>query len=341
MTYRRIATEEAFAPPELVAGYLELIEREPDVDPGFRSAWAYFGRHASERARLIRERLQDLGERRLADMDAAGVDRQIVSLTSPGTQIFDADTGRRMAELANDRLAEAVGKHPTRLAGLTAIAPQDPGHAAREIERGCRRLGFRGVIVNSHTNGEYLDDPKFWAIFEAAEALRAPIYLHPNTPSRRMIGPMLERGLEVAIYGFQVETGFHALSLIVAGVFDRFPNLQIVLGHLGEGLPFWMYRIDHMHAQSVGSGRYRNWVRLQRKPSEYLRAHFHVTSSGMPWAPALAFVQGVMGEDRVLYAMDYPYQYVPEEVRMSEEAPMSPEARVKFFQGNAERLFGP
>jgi 2,3-dihydroxybenzoate decarboxylase len=337
--YQRIATEEAFAPAEMIAKYFELIDRDPNVDPGLKSAWGYFGRHASGRAQLIRERLQDLDERRIADMDAAGIDRQIISLTAPGTQVFDADTARHIAELANDQLAEATRKHRARFSGLTAIAPQDPQHAAREIERGKHRLGFHGVIINSHTNDEYLDDPKFWAIFEAAEALGMPIYLHPNTPSRRMIAPFLERGLEMAIYGFQVETGFHALSLIIAGVFDRFPKLQVVLGHLGEALPYWMYRIDHMHAQSVGSGRYKNWVPLKRKPSDYLRENFHVTTSGMPWAPAITFAQGVMGVDRVLYAMDYPYQYFPEEVAMSDEVPMRPEDRCKFFQTNAERLF--
>ncbi len=337
--YQRIAAEEAFAPAEMIAMYFDLIDRDPNVDPGLKSAWGYFGRHASGRAQAIRQRLQDLGARRIGDMDAAGIDRQIISLTAPGTQVFEADAARHVAELANDQLAEATRKHPSRFSGLTAIAPQDPAHAAREIERGKRRLGFHGVIINSHTNGEYLDDPKFWAIFEAAEALDTPIYIHPTTPSRRMIAPLLERGLEMAIYGFQVETGFHALSLIVAGVFDRFPRLQVVLGHLGEALPYWMYRIDHMHAQSVGSGRYPNWVPLERKPSAYLRENFHLTTSGMPWAPAIGFAQEVMGVDRVLYAMDYPYQYFPEEVEMSDEVPMSAADRRRFFQTNAERLF--
>jgi 5-carboxyvanillate decarboxylase len=336
--YKRIATEEAFAPPEMINLYLEMIEKDPNVDPGLKSSWAYFGTHASPRARAIRERLQDLGERRIADMDAAGIDMQVVSLTAPGTQVFDADTARHIAVLANDRLAEAVSKYPDRLVGLTAIAPQDPQHAAREIERG-RKLGFRGVIINSQTNDEYMDDPKFWPIFEAAEALDMPIYLHPTTPSKQMIQPFLKRGLEMAIYGFQVETGFHALSLIIAGVFDRFPKLTMILGHLGEALPYWMYRIDHMHGASVGSGRYKNWVPLKRKPSEYLRENFFITTSGVPWAPQINFCQTVMGVDRVMYAMDYPYQYIPEEVILSDNVPMSTEDKIKFFQGNAERVF--
>jgi 5-carboxyvanillate decarboxylase len=336
--YKRIATEEAFAPTEMVELYLKMIERDPNVDPGLKSAWGYFGLNATPRARGIRERLQDLGSRRIADMDAAGIDMQVVALTAPGTQVFDTDTARHIAVLANDQLAEAVRKHPGRLAGLTAIAPQDPQHAAREIERG-KKLGFRGVIINSQTNDEYLDDPKFWAIFEAAEAHDMPIYLHPTTPSKQMIQPFLQRGLEMAIYGFQVETGFHALSMIIAGVFDRFPKLTMILGHLGEALPFWVYRIDHMHGASVGSGRYKNWVPLKRKPSDYLRENFYITTSGCPWAPAINFVQSVVGVDRVLYAMDYPYQYIPEEVVLSDNVPMSPADKVKFFQTNAERLF--
>ncbi len=338
--YARIATEEAFAPPEMIEAYFKLIDNDPQVDPGLKSAWGYFGRNATPRAINIRERLQDLGTRRIADMDAAGIDRQIIALTSPGTQIFDTDTARNIAVLANDRLAEATRNYPERFTGLTAIAPQDPGHAAREIERGVNHLGFRGVIINSHTNGEYLDDAKFWPIFESAEALDVPIYLHPNTPSRQMIAPFLQRGLEMAIYGFQVETGFHALSLIIAGVFDRYPKLKLILGHLGEALPYWMYRIDHMHGASVGSGRYKNWVPLQKRPSEYMRENFYITTSGTPWAPAINFAQSVMGMDRVLYAMDYPYQYVPQEVTLSDNVSMRAEDKRKFFQANAEALFG-
>jgi hypothetical protein len=160
-----------------------------------------------------------------------------------------------MAELANNRLAEACKAYPDRFTGLTAIAPQHPDQAAEEIHRG-HALGPRGVIVNSHTEGEYLDDQNFWPIFEACKALGTPVYLHPNTPPRAMIGPLLEAGLDGAIFGFGVETGFHLLRIITSGVFDRFPRLKLVVGHLGEALPFWMYRLDFMHAASVQSGRY-------------------------------------------------------------------------------------
>ncbi len=337
--YKRIATEEAFGTVEMFDRYRALLRGGGDLDPGFKSLMGYFLLHPSPRSTTIAERLADLDARRIGDMDAAGIDVQLLALTSPGVQIFDADTAKALAVNANDELVAAIAKHPARFAGLTAIAPQDPAHAAKEIERGMTKLGLKGVIINSHTNGEYLDDPKFWAIFEAAEALDAPIYLHPNTPSRGMIGPMLERGLDAAIYGFQVETSLHALGMIVAGVFDRFPKLTLVLGHLGEGLPYWMSRIDHMHGASVGSGRYANWKVLQRRPSDYMRENVYVTTSGMPWAPAIAFAQAVLGVDRVMYAMDYPYQYFVEEVAASDAIAGSLEDRTRFFQLNAERVF--
>jgi 5-carboxyvanillate decarboxylase len=265
---------------------------------------------------------------------------QILSLTSPGVQIFDAATAVSLARAANDELAAAIAKHPTRYAGLAAIAPQNPAAAAKELERSVRTLGLKGAIVNSHTHGEYLDDPKFWDIFAAAEALDVPIYLHPNTPSNAMIQPFMERGLDGAVFGFAVETGLHALRIVVSGAFDRFPKLRIVLGHLGEGLPYWLFRIDFMHGASVRSGRYASQPKLERKASEYLRENFYYTTSGMAWAPPIRYVQDVMGMDRVMYAMDYPYQFVPEEVRTTDELQIEPEALAAFYELNAQRVFG-
>jgi 2,3-dihydroxybenzoate decarboxylase len=337
--YLRIATEEAFAPPELVALWRRLLERGTHGDPGFDSLVGFYINHRSPRTDFVLDRLQDLGDQRLSDMDKAGIDRQIISLTAPGTQVLDAGDARAMATLANDRLAEAVRNHPDRFSGLTAIAPQDPEHAAAEIERGHRELGLRGVIVNSHTHGEYLDDPKFWPIFEAAQALDTPVYLHPTTPPATMIGPMLESGLDGAIYGFAVETGMHVLRIIRAGVFDRFPQLRLVVGHLGEALPFWLYRLDFMHAAALRAGRYSFLKPLQRKVSDYMRENVWVTTSGMAWAPAIMFCREVLGPDRVLYAMDYPYQYLPQEVTDLDQLPLDPAALKDFFQGTAQRLF--
>ena len=253
--YLRIATEEAFATPEIIKLWLGLLDDPCFDDPGFRSLWSFYGTATAERPRFILEHLQDLGDKRLKAMDDAGIDRAILSLTSPGAQPLNKDVAREQATLANDRLAEAIRKHPGRFSGLTAVAPQDPEYSAKEIERG-KSLGFNGVIINSHTQGEYLDDPKFWPILESAQAQDTPIYLHPNTAPKNFIQPMLDAGLDGAIWGFAVETGTHLLRLITKGVFDRFPNLKLVVGHLGEALPFWLYRLDYMHGATVRSGRY-------------------------------------------------------------------------------------
>jgi 2,3-dihydroxybenzoate decarboxylase len=154
-----------------------------------------------------------------------------------------------------------------------------------------------------------------------------------------MIEPFLSRCLDAAIYGFAAETGLHALRLIVSGVFDRFPKLKIVLGHLGEGLPFWLYRIDFMHGGIVRANRSEGVKPLMRKPSEYLRENFWYTNSGMAWEPSVSFVQNLMGFDRVMYAMDYPYQFLSEEVSAMDHLPITDEQKKMFFQTNAENLF--
>jgi 2,3-dihydroxybenzoate decarboxylase len=337
--YRRIATEEAFIPPELHRMYLDLIASGGIDDPGFNSLMGYYLTSQSERARNVSERLKDLGSRRLADMDAAGIDMQILSLTSPGVQVLKPDVAVAMARLANDQLAEAIRRHPTRFAGLIAIAPQNPEEAVREMERGATKLGLKGVIVNSHTQGEYLDNPRFWPIFEAAEALGLPIYLHPNTPPPKMIAPFLESGLDGAIYGFAVETGLHMLRIVTQGIFDRYPKLTMVVGHLGEALPFWLFRLDYMHRGTVNSKRYDFMKPLQKKVSDYLRDNFYYTTAGMPWEPAIQFTQRVIGMERVMYAMDYPYQYVPEEVLAQDALPISDAEKKAFYQTIAERVF--
>lgn len=336
--FLRIAAEEAFAPPEILERYRALLEDSRLDDPGFRSLWGYFlGK--SERATQLVARIEDLGARRLRDMDESGIAKQIISLTAPGVQVFDAPEATALAAMCNDRLAEAVRKHPGRFAGLAAIAPQDPRAAAKELERGVSALGLKGAIVNSHTRGSYLDDARYWEIFECAQALDVPIYLHPNTPPPAMIDPFLARGLEGAVYGFAVETGLHILRIIVSGALDRFPRLRFVAGHLGEGLPYWFFRIDHMHCNMVQAERYEGAKKLERKPSDYLKDNFHYTTSGMQWQPAILFAHSVLGPDRVLYAMDYPYQFVPDEVRVTDNLPISDADKKKLYQSNAERVF--
>jgi 5-carboxyvanillate decarboxylase len=337
--YLRIAAEEAYAPPELFHRYRLLLEDGSHGDPGFASLTGFYLNDPSPGLAKLRERMQDLGELRLRDMDQSGIAKQILSLTSPGVQVFDSATAVSLAETFNDRLADAIGKHPDRFAGLAAIAPQNAAAAAKELERAVMALGLKGAIVNSHTRGEYLDDPKFWEIFEAAESLDVPIYLHPNTPSPRMIQPFLERGLDGAIFGFAVETGLHALRLILSGVFDKFPKLRIVLGHLGEALPYWLSRIDFMHARMVSTSRYPSVGKLNRKPSDYLKENFWVTTSGMAWEPPILYAQSVLGVDRVLYAMDYPYQFVPSEVTVIDNLPIGDPEKSMLYQINAERVF--
>ena len=338
VAYQRIATEEAFTTAEVIARYRKIMADGSIDDPGFMRLWNLIFSDRRRATKLV-ERLQDLGSLRIQDMDDSGISKQVLSLTLPGVQVFDAPTARALAAASNDELAEAVRKYPQRFAGLTAIAPQDPTSAAKELERGVKKLGFKGAIVNSHTRGEYLDDPKFWEILEAAAALKAPIYLHPSPPPASMVGPFLSRGLDGATYGFAVETGLHILRIIVSGAFDRFPGLTFVIGHLGEAIPYWFFRFDFMHGRMVADERYEGAKKLERKPSEYFKENIYITTSGMAWEPAILFAQRVMGVDRVLYAMDYPYQFVPEEVRVTDELPISDIDKKKLYQLNAERVF--
>jgi len=210
--YRRIATEEAWISAELLALYQKMLKEGFADDPGFDSLWRHYGLGTSERCIAVRERMLDLGARRIADMDAADIDMQILLVTSPGVQLLDAQTATALAAASNDQVSQAVQAHPDRFAALAAIAPQAPQAAAKELERAVTRLKLKGAVINSHTRGEYLDDRKFWPIFEAAEALDVPVYIHPNTPPADMIGPLLARGLDGAIYGFAVECGMHSFD---------------------------------------------------------------------------------------------------------------------------------
>jgi 5-carboxyvanillate decarboxylase len=338
--FQRIATEEAYAPPDMLERYRKLIRDGTASDPGFESLMGYFLFNGSDRTDTVVAQLQDLGERRIRDMDEAGIDRQLISLTAPGVQVFDADTAAALTTDYNDQLAEAVARHPDRFAGLAAVAPHKPEAAARELERAVTSLGLKGAIVNSHTRGRYLDDEKSWALFEAAESLGVPVYIHPQGPPPAMIQPFIECGLDGAIYGFAVETGLHLLRVIISGVFDRFPGLKVVVGHLGEGIPYWLFRVDFFHRSYSRTGRYESFKPLRKKPSDYMKENVYVTTSGMAWEPAIMYARSVLGADRVLYAMDYPYQYVPEEVAVTDGLAISVDEKKALYQTNAERVFG-
>jgi 5-carboxyvanillate decarboxylase len=337
--YLRIATEEAFATREQIDVYLRMVKNGTG-DLGLKSLWGFYAQSPSERATQIIERLLDLGERRIRHMDETGIDKAVLALTSPGAQpILDPAEARTIARRANDYLAEHVAAWPDRYVGLTTVAPQDPQWSAEEIHRGAKELRFKGVQINSHTQGEYLDDPKFDPIFRALADTGQLLYIHPSTPPDSMIGPMLEAGLDGAIFGFGVETGMHLLRLITTGIFDRYPELQIAVGHAGEALPYWAYRLDYMHQAGVRSKRYARMKPLEKTILDYLRSNVLITTSGMAWAPAILFAQSVLGEDRVMYAMDYPYQYEPDEVRTHDLLDIPLQTKRKLMQMNAERWF--
>ena len=332
--YRRIATEEAWITREIADESMRLIASNPPDEPGFVAFGArYYARGAASPAVA---RLLDVGAGRIEAMDRLGIDMQVLSLTAPGVQVFDAATGTALAADSNDQLAAAVAKHPGRFAGLAAVAPQDPGRAAKELERGVRSLGLKGAIVNSHTKGEYLDAPKYWEILEAAEALNAPIYIHPRDLAPGMLQPYLARSLEAGILGFAADVALHTLALITAGVFDRFPRLKLVIGHGGEGIPYMLYRIDYMQ-RTVREGR--GATKLAKRPSDYMKENVYVTTSGMAWEPAILFAQQTLGIDHVLYAMDYPYQADASEVLAMDAMALADADKKRFFETNAERLF--
>ncbi|MBN9146410.1 MULTISPECIES: amidohydrolase family protein [unclassified Novosphingobium] len=337
--YLRIATEEAFATREQVDAYLRML-RDGTADKGMTSLWGFYGQSPSARTVQVMERLLDVGERRIADMDAHGIDKAILALTAPGVQpLHDLDEAKGIARRANDFLAERCAAYPDRFIGMTAVAPQDPHWSAEEIRRGARELDFKGVQINSHTQGEYLDEAKFDPIFRALAETGQPLYIHPSTPPDSMIGPMLEAGLDGAVFGFGVDTGMHLLRLITTGIFDRYPDLQIMVGHMGEALPYWLYRLDYMHQAGVRSQRYERLKPLKKTIAEYMRSNVLITNSGVAWEPAVRFAQQVVGEDRIMYAMDYPYQVEEAEVRAMDNLDIAPEVKKKFFQTNAERWF--
>ena len=337
--YLRIATEEAFATREQVDWYLRMV-KDGTADRGLTSLWGFYARSPSERATQVLERLLDLGEQRIRHMDETGIDKAVLALTAPGAQaLLDVNEARGLAQRANDYLAEHVEARPQRYIGMTTVAPQDPDWSAREIVRGARQLGFKGVQINSHTHGEYLDAPKFDPIFRALADTGQPLYIHPQTPPDAMIGPMLEAGLDGAIFGFGVEVGLHLLRLITSGIFDRYPDLQIMVGHMGEALPFWTYRLDYMHQATVRAKRYERIKPLKKTILGYLRSNVLITTSGVAWAPAIKFTQEVVGEDRVMYAMDYPYQFHADEVRTHDTLDIPLSAKKKLMQTNAERWF--
>jgi 5-carboxyvanillate decarboxylase len=331
-TVRLIATEEGFAPVEYIDEYLKLTQH---IDTAPSRYLAIYYRDAQ----AVRQ-LTDL-DSRLPEMDAFGVDVHLLGIAAPGVQAFDSGLGTELAALANETLVKAIARHPTRFAGLTAIAPQDPAAAAREVKRGMRELGLNGVIINSHTHGEYLDDAKFWPIFEAAVDCDAPIYIHPTFPSDAMIAPYQDYAMMGALWGFGADASVHVVRMIMGGVFDAFPKLKIVLGHLGEGLAFWLDRLDNRYQNIVRRGGLEKlgMKRLQHLPSEYFRTNFYMTTSGMNTNPPLKFCLDMFGADRIMFAIDYPYEQTADAVGFINTAALDLVTMRKITHENAQALF--
>jgi 5-carboxyvanillate decarboxylase len=289
----------------------------------------------SNRERFKRQ-LLDVGPERLDEMDAAGVDMQLLSVTIPGVQMFQPDRANALAISTNDQLAAAIARHPTRFAGLACLAPHSPQGAPREMERAINTLKLNGFIINSHTNDLYLDDSRFAPVLEAAEALDRPIYLHPRAPSNGMAAPFRDYSLGGSIWGFGMEAGTHAVRIIMSGVLDRFPKLRIVIGHMGEGLPFWMWRLDHMYKRRAKDGRMKPNALI---PSEYFQRNFAVTTSGFEDADVLDLLIKRAGIDNVMWAIDYPYESSVDAVAFINRTNLTDSQRARICHGNAERLF--
>jgi 5-carboxyvanillate decarboxylase len=320
----RIAVEEGFTLPEIAAAARALAEKSGNpmaITPARRALF---------------QELVDLGEGRIRAMDADGITMQVIVIGSPGVQAFDAVQGTELARLANDRLAAACKAHPTRLAGLAAVAPQNPPGAAAELERAVKTLGLKGAIINSHTHGEYLDDRKFWPIFETAQALDVPIYIHPREPGPGMAGPLGMPGFRVA-WGYGVETATHIMRLIAGGVFDQFPRLKVVIGHMGEGIPFTLERIDNRYLWELEIGGFTRTIK--RLPSEYFRDNIVVTTSGMNYRLPLMMTVELLGVDNLLFAADWPFEKVRDSVDAMDAMPLSEEDKAKIYHRNAKRVF--
>ena len=311
-----IALEEHFIVPCL-ASYLESAM--PKVRP-------------EAREQLLAE-LADFGERRLAAMDAGGVGQAVLSISGPGVQAEpDAAVATRLAREANDLLAAAVQRRPQRYAGFAHLAMQDPAGAADELERTVVDLGFVGAMVNGHTNGVYLDDPRYAPFWERMQALDVPLYLHPGDSFAL---PYVLKGCDELlkpVWEWTTETATHFLRLVFSGVFDRYPRLKIILGHMGETLPFMLWRLDSRAAFIYG-GR-----PLAEPPSAYLKRNLYVTTSGECSDAPLIATLASLGEDHVLYSIDYPYEDSGTARRFLENAAISDGVRDKVGRLNAARL---
>ncbi len=303
--------------------------------PGFEAYSKSFTQHIDSAAAAdIAARLIDFGELRLAEMDRAGIDFAILSQAGPSVQgEADPAVAMRRAKENNDFLAAQIARNPTRFGGFATLPMHTPQGAADELTRAVRELGFKGALVNGHTKGVYYDDPAYDAFWERMQDLDAPLYLHPIDAPAMPASYAGHPELTGAIWGWGVETGTHALRLLFSGVFDRFPRLKVILGHMGEGLPYLRWRFDSRFTV------YSHGIRLKRAPSEYIGANILITTSAVCSASALAGALGEMGAEAVMFSVDYPYESTALANDFIEKAPLADEVRRLVCRGNAERIF--
>jgi len=321
---RIIAIEEHFSAP----AYREKVQAN--------EARSFYIRSRSEKlGHDIAKELDDLGQSRLKQMDAAGIDLEVLSFNAPIAQGFEAGEAVAMAAALNDRVGAAIAAHPNRFAGFAALPVAVPEAAADELERCVKDHRFVGAMVHGHVMGSFLDDKRFWPIFARAEALGVPIFLHPALPNPGAMKAYFE-GFEDLIarpgWGFGVDTSIHFLRILFAGVFDAYPKLQFIMGHLGEGLPFAMHRLnDHTHLVAKSRG-------LRKTPLAYIRDHLYVATSGNWYEPAFVCTLLAMGADRILWAIDWPYEANSVGMAFWNRLGLSETDREKIAHGNAEKL---
>jgi predicted TIM-barrel fold metal-dependent hydrolase len=283
-------------------------------------------------------RLLDVGDARIEEMDAGGIDVAVVSLTSPGTDHFFPTIGTALAKRCNDALAEAIGRHPDRLMGFAALAPKNAEDAAKELERCVKDLGFKGWKTHSNFGDSYIDEKRFWPILAKAEELGVPIYLHPVAP---MIPQLRTYGLALAgaAFGFGLETATAMMRLVLSGAFDAFPKLKIILGHYGEGLPFLMQRVDHPFVRPhIKAADPEVVPDLGRVPSAYLRDNMAITTSGNYLPAAFECARTALGMDKILLGTDYPYEEMGEAMGFLEGLGMTDDEKGQLYHSNASAL---
>ena len=287
----------------------------------------------------MQERLHDLGALRLKEMDEAGIDVQVLSHGAPATQRLEGELAVQVSRNANDFLHKKIQDNPERLKGFAVLPTADPKAAADELERAVTRLGFKGAMLHGLSYGAggtlFLDDKRFWPIYERAQALDVPIYLHPAPPHPAVVEAYYKDylkefpGLMTAAWGFTVEAATQGIRMVLSGVFEAYPRLKMILGHLGESLPFSLWRIDMALA------------RQGNRPTPFrdcFREHFWITTSGNFSTPALLCCVMEMGADRIMFSVDYPFVPNPPGVKWMETIPLGPEDRVKILNGNAKKL---